>query len=113
MSAMAFVSCLYHLYIDECGDEGSVTNAGSVNSDHNWFTTAGIIVKEENVQKFDRAHASIIKKYFTDRGITLPQNFKLHYSELRYGKNPYNQMPGLDRRNLADSVLEDIHRAQI
>ena len=106
---MAFVSCLYYLYIDECGDEGPVTNVDSVNSDHNWFTTAGIIVKEENVQKFDQAHTSIIKKHFTDRGIALPPNFKLHYSELRYAKNPYNQMSDLDRRTLADDVFSAIN----
>ena len=106
---MTYVNHLCYLYIDECGDEGHPTNMSSVNSDQNWFTTGGIIVKEENVQKFDQAHTSIIKKHFTDGGITLPPNFRLHYHELRQRKNPYNQMSGLDRRNLADDVFSAIN----
>ena len=91
------------MYIDESGDEGPPND--DIYSQ--WFTTGGIVVNDNDKYLFDQAHELIIKKRFTDNGIELPDNFKLHYLELRENKKPYNKLK--DRRQVANDVFAAIN----
>lgn len=91
------------MYIDESGDEGPPND--DIHSQ--WFTTAGIIVDDDDKYLFEHAHDLIIKKYFTGKGIVLPDNFRLHYWELRENKEPYSHL-GDKRRRVADDVFAAI-----
>ena len=75
---------MYTLYIDESGDEGPPGDR--IHSQ--WFMTGGIIVNDDGKHQFEQAHDSIITEHFTDKGVTLPDKFKLHYSELREDRKP-------------------------
>ena len=94
---------MYTLYIDESGDEGPPGN--SIHSQ--WFTTGGIIVNDDGRRRFEQAHDRIIAEHFTDKGIALSDKFKLHYSELREGNEPYSRL-GNGRLRVADDVFAAI-----
>lgn len=72
-----------------------------------WFTTGGMIVNDDDKHLFEQAHDMIIAKHFTDRGIVLPDKFKLHYYELREDKEPYSRL-GSERHRVADDVFTAI-----
>ena len=64
-------------------------------------------MNDNSKHQFEQAHDSVITEHFTDKGVTLPDKFKLHYSELREGRKPYHQL-GNGRRRLADDVFAAI-----
>lgn len=96
------------MYIDDCGDEGDwkgvqTTKGGSSRI----FTLGGIIVDFIEMHLFSIKLHEIITEFFT--GIVLPDNFKLHYVELREAKTfPYVILDGLTRKALADRMFNTI-----
>ena len=55
----------------------------------------------DDVERLERKYRDIIKTYFTDVGISLPRNFKLHCTELKRGRSsPYDQLTRKKRKEL-------------
>ena len=96
------------MYIDESGVESVTQDKTKRSFDYDWFTTGGIIVRDDNIAKFEHVHDHIIKNNFTDNGIELPANFKLHYNELRQKKYPYDQISDQMRHSIADEIFKAI-----
>ncbi len=100
---------LYYFYIDESGVDTLVKDPRKQDFGYDWFTTGGLIVDEQGKKAFEDVHASIIDRYFHDNGITLPDRFKLHYSELRQKKHPYDKLSGTaQRHDIADEIFDAI-----
>lgn len=101
---------MYHLYIDESGDEGDYVNSNGtiIAGSSKYFTIGGIIVKDTDVTKFNTDYSDIISTYFN--GITLPSNFKLHYYPLRHCKPPYDQLSQTARDSIEKEVFDSILR---
>ena len=99
---------MYHLYIDESGDEGDYLdeNENVIDGSSRYFTLGGIIVNDSDDQKFVDAYNDIITNYFS--GITLPSNFKLHYHPLRNKHSPYDQLKDEDRWKIPNDVFDII-----
>lgn len=97
------------MYVDESGVENVVSDARRKNFDSDWFTTGGIIVKEENIGKFEWVLDSIVRDNFTNRGMKLPSDFKLHYNSLRAKEYPYDRLSDLGCKSIADAVFESIN----
>jgi len=100
---------LYRFYIDESGVDTLVEDPKKRHFGSDWFTTGGLIVDDENIERFEDAHDSIIRSHFTNRGIKLPDKFKLHYSALRQSKWPYNELSDTERHGIADDVFDAIN----
>ena len=96
------------MYIDESGVENITQDKTKRSFDYDWFTTGGIIVRDDNIAKFEHVHDHIIKNNFTDNGIELSANFKLHYNEPRQKKYPYSQISDQMRRSIADEIFKAI-----
>jgi hypothetical protein len=99
---------LYYLYIDESGDEGDYldSNGQVIRGSSRYFTAGGIIVKDTDVQVFEREYNNIVTNYFA--GIALPLNFKLHYYELRtpHPPSPYNQLSPQQRLEIPQKIFD-------
>ena len=99
---------MYYFYIDESGVEGLSGNQSTRNMDDDWFSSGGIIVHEEDIRKFDEKYEDIKEEFFIKKGIDVPQNFKLHYRELRQEQPPYNELTRPEIGQLANSVFNAI-----
>lgn len=99
---------MYYLYIDESGVEGETRPNLQKNLDSDWFSSGGIIVDEEGKQAFSDVYDEIIETFFDKNGINLPQDFKLHYRELRQKQFPYDQLTDRERWRIADGVFNAI-----
>ncbi|MBM2819863.1 MAG: hypothetical protein HW410_1545 [Nitrosarchaeum sp.] len=101
---------LYHLYLDESGVEGLSSNPSQKSADDDWFTSGGIIVNENNIGEFETSHSEIISEFFTKRGVTLPEGFKLHYREARQRQYPYDHLSEKEIGELASTVFNTIKK---
>ena len=100
---------LYYFYIDESGVDTLVRDPKKRDFGYDWFTTGGLIVNDQGKKAFEDAYALIIDRYFHNNGITLPNRFKLHYSELRQKKHPYDKLPGATQRHdIANEIFDAI-----
>lgn len=104
----AYFAKLYYFYMDESGVDTLVKDTKKHDFGYDWFTTGGLIVDDQARKAFENVHASIIDRYFSDNEITLPNRFKLHYSELRQKKHPYDKLPGTTQRH---DIANDIFNA--
>jgi hypothetical protein len=85
---------LYHLYIDESGDEGDYKGTSNViGGSSQFFTLGGIIVRQEFRPQFTTELDKIKSDFFNN--MILPPDFKLHYSELRERKYTYDKIKHL------------------
>ena len=96
---ITYFTKLYYFYMDESGVDTLVEDPRKQDFGYDWFTMGGLIVDDQGRKAFEDAHASIIDRYFYDNGITLPNRFKLHYSELRQKKYPYDKLPSTTQRH--------------
>jgi Protein of unknown function (DUF3800) len=100
---------LYNIYIDESGDEGfyPIEQLPTViGGSSRFFSLGGIIVDERDNYSFKKDLDSIISDFFN--GITLPQDFELHYFDLRAGRSPFHLLNREDRLAIADRVFSII-----
>lgn len=100
------------LYIDESGDEGIYYPSNAlrnvVGGSSGYFTLGGIIVKDTDIPLFKRELETIVSESFTKD--SLPENFKLHYFELRDERYPYNQLSKQARFEIANKLINTIVR---
>jgi hypothetical protein len=98
---------LYYLYIDESGDHDNYIDldGGAIGDKSKYFTLGGIIVNEYEKNDFETAHQYLMRKYF--KNIQLPENFKIHYHELRYNWPPYDKIQP-NNKALADDIFKHI-----
>lgn len=98
------------MYLDESGVEGLSSNPNKRNADDDWFTSGGIIVNENKISEFETSHAEIIYEFFTKRGVTLPEDFKLHYREARQRQQHYDHLSEKEIGQLSDSVFNTVKK---
>ena len=96
---------LYYLYIDESGDAGDyLTTSGHINSNSSkFFTLGGIIVNENTKNNFETNTTQLIQHHFS--GVSLEDNFKLHYHPLRQKTFPYDQLTDENRWSIPESIF--------
>lgn len=97
---------MYNIYIDESGDEGVYRVEhlpAAIGGSSRFFTLGGIIVDERDNRLFKIELDSIISDFF--KGVTLPQDFELHYFDLRDARPPYHLLKREDRLAIADRVF--------
>lgn len=98
---------MFYLYIDESGHTPEFDLVKHTHVNQRYFVLGGIIIHEDEKKNFETQICSIINYYFN--GITLPNDFKLHYHDLRFRKkNPYNYLKNLLHVKLADEVFQTI-----
>jgi Protein of unknown function (DUF3800) len=99
---------LYYLFLDESGDEGDFNNnKTNKGGSSEFFTIGGIIIKDENRYKFKTIYDLIISRFFDK--IKLPNNFKLHYTDLREGKYPYSLLSKDQRFEITNQIFHTIN----
>jgi hypothetical protein len=98
---------MFYLYLDESGDDGDYLESGTEVQKwaSRYFTLAGIIVNEKSRNVFETIHNGLIHKFFKD--VKLPEKFKLHYTKLKQGEHPYNEI-GEKRFDLRDRIFDAI-----
>ncbi|MEM3064987.1 MAG: DUF3800 domain-containing protein [Candidatus Nitrosotenuis sp.] len=101
---------MYRLFLDESGVEGLSSNPVQRSADDDWFTSGGIIVNENKIGEFETAHAEIIQEFFTRRGVTLPENFRLHYREARQRQGHYAHLTEKEIGELASAVFNTVKK---
>jgi len=100
---------MYYLYLDE---SGHVVNYFDKHGNPQAlispiFTTGGIIIDDNEHQKFQIELNSIMQYYFGE--VTLDPCFKLHYTELlQCKKSPYNILTKPQKIELADRIFNTI-----
>lgn len=103
------MTTLHLLFIDDCGDDGDYTvtkrRLDGKGGSSKFFTLGGIIVDEKNEMLFSVERSAIVEEFFNPP----PQNFKLHYEELRSKRSPYDQL-GSRVKDLADRVFFTIKK---
>jgi Protein of unknown function (DUF3800) len=101
---------LFYLYVDECGDDGDFNELKSrpdgKGGSSQYFTIGGIVVNDKSRILFSKEYDCIIQEFFSS--IDLPNNFKLHYEELRFKRYPYNLL-GHRRFELANRIFCSIN----
>ncbi len=90
--------------------EGLSSNPDKRNLDDDWFTSGGIIVNEKEIGGFETSHSEIISEFFTKRGVTLPEGFKLHYREARQRQWPYDHLSEKEIGELSNSVFNAVKK---
>ena len=98
------------MYLDESGVEGLSSNPDKRNWDDDWFTSGGIIVNEKEIREFEISHSEIISEFFTERGVKLPEGFKLHYREARQRQWPYDHLSEKEIWELSNSVFNAVKK---
>ena len=100
---------MYYLFLDESGDEGDFdNNKPNKGGSSEFFTVGGIIIKDENRNKFRNVYDLILSRFFNN--IELPNNFKLHYTELREGREyPYNLISKDQRFEISNTIFNAIN----
>lgn len=88
------------------GEFSNTANLGS----SKYITVAGIIVHQSCADHFGQKHKQIVETYFTRRGISLPDGFKLHYTALkrRHLKKPYRFLHFEERCELSHNIFQTI-----
>jgi hypothetical protein len=83
---------MYYLYLDESGDDGDYFEGsdGVKGGSSKFFTLGGLIVDETSRYVFENVLQGILTSYF--KNVKLPPKFKLHYTDLREGKSPYDSL---------------------
>ena len=101
-------SKMYYLFVDESGDPGDYLDSNGViiPGSSKFFTLGGLIVEDSQRIKFENSYDRIMSSYFN--GISLPTNFKLHYSPLKHNKSPYDQLTTAQRANIPRDVFAAI-----
>lgn len=101
---------MYYLFLDESGDDGDYYNPQGqvIKGSSKWITVAGIAVEDTDIIDFQWSYDSILDRYFIQKGITLPPNFKLHYAELKRNKPPYDQLHFDDRCALVHEMFSTV-----
>lgn len=102
---------MYHLFLDESGDDGDYidSNGNIIPGSSKYLVVGGILIKDTKIRDFDNRLRDLLDKYFTQNNITLPQNFKLHCTDLKKGmKAPYNQLSQTERENFANEIFVSI-----
>ena len=103
---------MYYLYLDESGDDGDYLDlhGNIIPGSSRFLVVGGIFVEDSKISDFDQKFSQIINKYFISKGITLPSNFKLHYTTLKRGiKPPYDQITTQERLDLADEIFDAVN----
>lgn len=101
---------MYYLYLDESGVEGLSSNPAKKSLDDDWFTSGGIIVSENKVNEFEVSHAEIIHEFFTKRGVSLSEDFKLHYREARQRHGYYAHLSEREIGELSNAVFNTVKK---
>ena len=100
------------LYIDESGDEGiyhpSYALQNIVGGSSRYFTLGGIIIKDKDKSLFKKELDTIVSESLIN--ISLPNDFKLHYFELRDARYPYDKLSKEERLEIANKVFRTIVR---
>jgi len=98
---------MYTLYIDESGDPGRYLDLHGtiIPRSSRFFSMGGLIIEDGCKKNFHNEVDRVINKYF---GTTVSSDFKLHYTELKLGKNSFRKLYPVDRVKLADEVFEII-----
>ena len=100
---------LYYFYMDESGVGRRVSNPSKKTFDSDWFTAGGIIVDDAGKAEFEKAHKTIMHRYFASNGIEVDaEKFKLHYNELRQKRPPYDRLADRERWGIANDVFDAI-----
>jgi hypothetical protein len=96
---------MYHLFLDESGDDHFLKQDGTINHGCTKnITIGGIIVKDSDIQKFHNEYNNLVNNYFA--GVSLGDKFKLHYNTLKIGKkSPYKEIHFEGRSNLSRDVF--------
>lgn len=103
---------MYYLYLDESGDPRRYRDEnGNIRfRSSRYFTIAGIIVDEHAKQQFHDKYNEIINEFFN--GITLSQNFKLHYNKLRMNMPPFDHLDRRQKWKLENDVFDAINNIE-
>lgn len=99
---------MYHLYLDESGDDGDYLDSNGIiiPGSSRYLVVGGILIEDVKIKDFDQRLNDLLDKYFTRNGISLPNNFKLHCTDLKKGiKPPYNQLTKTEIQELTDDVF--------
>jgi hypothetical protein len=100
---------LYTLYLDESGDEGNfdTDQEEGKGGSSRYFTLGGIIVDDSIVPEFRKRMDEILLKYFPN--IDYFDKFKLHYTDLRESRYPFDKMAGIKKKEIADEIFNTVN----
>lgn len=96
------------LYLDESGDDGYPEPHGK--SESRYFVYAGAIVDAEQNLELKEGVEYILSYHFDTQGLKRPE--ELHYGALINERGAYNQLEGIQFKELADDVFELITQVE-